>query len=115
MRDARLQPVLCLAQGVEGTCLYRCQKGIGGIRTIFDACPILLKETRIGFTYKKTTEVPCEADFEEQLRFAEELTGILSTKDEKAVIYYADGVHPAHNSRSTSVWIRKVSSFPSQP
>ena len=25
--------------------------------------------------------------------------------DDKAVVYYADGVHPAHNSRSTCAWI----------
>lgn len=62
---------------------------------------------RIGFTYKKTTEVPCEADADQQVAFAEELAQILSTKDEKAVVYYADGVHPTHNSRSTYAWIEK--------
>ena len=67
---------------------------------------------RIGFTYKKTTEVPCEADYEEQLRFAEELAGILAAKDEKAVVYYADGVHPTHNSRSTYAWIEKGEQLP---
>ena len=62
---------------------------------------------RLGFTYKKTTEVPCEADADQQVAFAEELAQILSTKDEKAVVYYADGVHPTHNSRSTYAWIEK--------
>ena len=62
---------------------------------------------RIGFTYKKTKEVPCEADADQQLRFVEELTEILSAKDEKSVVYYADGVHPTHNSRSTYAWIEK--------
>lgn len=56
---------------------------------------------RIGFTYKKTTEVPCEADCDKQLQFVEELSEILSEKDEISVVYYADGVHPTHNSRST--------------
>ena len=62
---------------------------------------------RIGFTYKKTTEVPCEADADEQAKFVKELAEVLSTKDEKAVVYYADGVHPTHNSRSTYAWIEK--------
>lgn len=62
---------------------------------------------RLGFTYKKTIEVPCEADADKQVAFVEELVQILSTKDEKAVVYYADGVHPTHNSRSTYAWIEK--------
>lgn len=34
---------------------------------------------RIGFTYKKTTEVPCEADAFKQAEFVKELSGILSS------------------------------------
>lgn len=66
---------------------------------------------RIGFTYKKTTEVPCEADTDKQMEFVNELAEILSTKDEKAVVYYADGVRPTHNSRSTYAWIEKGEQF----
>ncbi len=66
---------------------------------------------RIGFTYKKTTEVPCEADSDKQLRFVEELASILSTREKEAVVYYADGVHPTHNSRSTYAWIEKGEEF----
>lgn len=62
---------------------------------------------RIGFAYKKTTEVPCEADASRQEEFAEELSGILSGMPEGSVVYYADGVHPTHNSRSTYAWIEK--------
>jgi transposase len=62
---------------------------------------------RIGFTYKKTTEVPCEADAEAQLEFMEELAKTLKDMDSKAVVYYADGVHPTHDSRSTYAWIEK--------
>lgn len=62
---------------------------------------------RIGFTYKKTTEVPCEADACRQEAFAEELSKVLSDKPEGSVVYYADGVHPTHNSRSTYAWIEK--------
>lgn len=62
---------------------------------------------RLGFTYKKTSEVPCEADFLKQAAFAEELSEILSDMPEDAVVYYADGVHPTHNSRSTYAWVEK--------
>lgn len=62
---------------------------------------------RIGFAYKKTTEVPCEADAARQEAFAEELSSILSDMPEGSVVYYADGVHPTHNSRSTYAWIEK--------
>lgn len=62
---------------------------------------------RIGFTYKKTTEVPCEANPEKQVEFARELSKIFDNKDGKTVVYYADGVHPTHNSRSTYAWIEK--------
>jgi transposase len=65
---------------------------------------------RIGFTYKKTKEVPCECSAEKQETFVKELTEIFkkqNTKKEKSVVYYADGVHPTHNSRSTYAWIEK--------
>ena len=62
---------------------------------------------RIGFTYKKTRKVTCERNIEKQQIFAEEMLNIFNHQDEKTVIYYADGVHPAHNSRSTYAWIEK--------
>ena len=62
---------------------------------------------RIGFTYKKTKEVPCESSAEKQEAFVSELSDIISNMDETSVIYYADGVHPTHNSRSTYAWIEK--------
>ena len=62
---------------------------------------------RIGFTYKKISEVPCEADASKQEAFAEELAALLSQMSDDAVFYYANGVHPTHNSRSTYAWIEK--------
>jgi transposase len=62
---------------------------------------------RIGFTYKKTKEIPCESNVEKQESFVSELSEIISGMDETSVIYYADGVHPTHNSRSTYAWIEK--------
>jgi transposase len=62
---------------------------------------------RIGFTYKKTKAVPCESSVEKQESFVSELSEIIASMDETSVIYYADGVHPTHNSRSTYAWIEK--------
>jgi len=66
---------------------------------------------RIGFTYKKTKEVPCERNIEKQQSFAEEMSETFKNQDENTVIYYADGVHPTHNSRSTYAWIEKGEDF----
>ena len=62
---------------------------------------------RIGFSYKKTTEVPCEACASAQEAFAKEVSDLFSALPDDAVVYYADGVHPTHNSRSTYAWIEK--------
>jgi transposase len=65
---------------------------------------------RIGFTYKKTKEVPCECNIEKQEIFVKELAEIFKRQEkekEKSIVYYADGVHPTHNSRSTYAWIEK--------
>jgi hypothetical protein len=65
----------------------------------------LLKRT--SFRYKKKQEVPCERHTEKQREFMEELSKVFSNKDDTEVIYYADGVHPAHNSRSTQALTEK--------
>ena len=63
---------------------------------------------RIGFTYKQTKQIPCETDAEKQLAFMEILAKILpQATDNEAVVYFADGVHPTHNTRSTHAWIEK--------
>jgi transposase len=62
----------------------------------------------IGFAYKQTKQVPCEADVQAQEAFMEVLTGILEqTSESGAIVYYGDGVHPTHNTRSTHAWIEK--------
>jgi transposase len=69
---------------------------------------------RIGFTCKKTKEIPCECSAEKQSSFVKDLQKILEKQDKKeeqSVIYYADGVHPTHNSRSTYAWIEKGMEF----
>ena len=66
----------------------------------------------MGFTYKKTSEIPCEADHDRQEEFMKELSRGLEKKDAKSIVYYAVGVHPTHNSRSTYAWIEKGEEFP---
>jgi transposase len=66
---------------------------------------------RIGFTCKKTKEVPCECDAHKQECFASELSELFESLNDKSVVYYADGVHPTHNSRSTYAWIEKGEEF----
>lgn len=64
---------------------------------------------RLGYSYKQTTQVPCEADEEAQEKFIEETLPALLSEAEQggAVVYYTDGVHPTHNTRSTYVWTKK--------
>jgi len=62
---------------------------------------------RIGYSYKLTTEVPCEANVEKQEHFLQEIFPKLveEAKKGETVVYFMDGVHPTHNSRSTHAWI----------
>jgi len=63
---------------------------------------------RIGFSYKHTKAVPSKADEEAQLDF---LTNLLPGLPEQmqagsAEIYYSDGCHPTHNTKTGRGWIR---------
>ena len=60
---------------------------------------------RLGFTYKLTTSVPCQADAGAQADFLAELA-VLEAHVERgeAVLYYADAAHPTHNTRCTRAW-----------
>jgi transposase len=66
---------------------------------------------RIGFTYNQTKCVPCEADSEKQENYLQQLDTLLDqTLDNESggvasVVYFADGVHPTHNTSSTHAWI----------
>jgi transposase len=63
---------------------------------------------RIGFTYKQTKQVPCETDIEKQQQFIETFGQIIAeTTDNETLVYFADAVHPTHNTRSTHAWIEK--------
>lgn len=61
---------------------------------------------RIGYSYKQTKAVPCEANGAKQEIFLQELEALTQKiEEEQAVIYYIDGVHPTHNTRETKAWI----------
>jgi len=67
---------------------------------------------RIGFSYKKTKQVPCEANREKQEAFVELIEEKLAAQEaENSVIYFTDGVHPSHNTRSTYGWIETGKEF----
>jgi len=60
---------------------------------------------RLGFTYKLTTPVPCEANAAAQHAFLAELAGLeAEVAAGQAVLYYADAAHPTHNTRCTRAW-----------
>ena len=64
---------------------------------------------RLGFCYKLTTPVPCEADAAAQAAFlAERLPPLLAQAEAgQAVVYFADAAHPTHNTRCTRAWTAK--------
>jgi transposase len=63
---------------------------------------------RLGFSYKKTKLVPCEVDIEAQKTFVQALEVLVEeAKKEGDVVYFADGVHPQHNTKSAYAWIEK--------
>ena len=68
---------------------------------------------RLGFTYKLTTPVPCQADAQAQADFLQELA-VLEAHVERgqAVLYYADAAHPTHHTRCTRAWCEKGSERP---
>ena len=64
---------------------------------------------RLGFVYKLTTPVPCEANAGQQAVFlAETLAPLLEEAGAgRAVVYFADAAHPTHNTRCTRAWTEK--------
>jgi len=68
---------------------------------------------QLGFVYKQTKAVASRADEERQLEFLEEeLPGILQEVEARdAVVYYSDGCHPTHNTKTGRGWIRKGQDF----
>lgn len=68
---------------------------------------------RLGFVYKQAKGVPSKADEDKQVEFLQtQLPDMLSEASTgNAVIYYADGCHPTHNTKTGRGWIRKGQDF----
>lgn len=62
---------------------------------------------RLGFVYKKPKVVPGKADREKQEEFLQVLESKLAEDPENTAIYYADGVHPQHNTHCSYGWIKR--------
>lgn len=62
---------------------------------------------RLGFSYKKTKLVPCEADTARQEAFVKDFEALMSGLGEKEAVYFVDAAHPQHNTRSGYAWIKK--------
>lgn len=67
---------------------------------------------RVGFSYKKTKQVPCEANKEAQENFIKDLRELTDKQqEENSVFYFIDGVHPTHNTRALYGWIETGKEF----
>lgn len=64
---------------------------------------------RLGYRYKQTTAVPCEANAAVQTAFlADTLVPLLARAEAgTAVVYFADAAHPTHNTRATYAWTQR--------
>lgn len=59
------------------------------------------------FCYKKTHGVPAKADKEKQEKFIQYYVRLKQKTGKKEPIYFADSVHPQHQTQLTSGWILK--------
>ncbi len=68
---------------------------------------------RLGYVYKKSRAVPARAEEAAQVAFLEEqlLPRLAEVERGEAVIYFADGCHPTHNTKTSRGWIRKGQDF----
>ena len=68
---------------------------------------------RLGFVYKQTKAVPSKADEAQQRAFLEETLPELleEVAAGNAEVYFADGAHPTHNTKTGRGWIRKGQDF----
>lgn len=61
----------------------------------------------LGFVYKKPKHVPGKADREAQADFVRRFRELMAQKTPEAPVYFADAVHPTHNSSPAYGWIRR--------
>lgn len=62
---------------------------------------------KLGFVYKKASEVPSKFNEAEQEAFLKQLVPFLTETPENEAVFFVDAVHPQHNTRSTYAWVKK--------
>lgn len=76
-----------------------------GIRYSLSATRGILE--RLGFVHKKTSEVPSRFDEAAQEAFLEQFVPFLEETPETEAVFFLDGAHPTHNTRSTYAWVKR--------
>lgn len=68
---------------------------------------------RLGFVYKQTKAVPSKADEAAQREFVEQTLPRLleEVAAGAAEVYFSDGCHPTHNTKTSRGWIRRGQTF----
>lgn len=62
---------------------------------------------RLGFTFKKTKQVPSKASVPKQQEFVEYFRELEKNLTNNELILFADGVHPLHNTEPSYAWCEK--------
>lgn len=62
---------------------------------------------RLGFSYKKPQRLPAQADEKKQQEFIDNYEQLQRYLPDDEAIYFADAVHPEHQSRPAYGWIKK--------
>jgi transposase len=99
--DAHLESTLYqtskeVAQHIEKA--YKVVYSVEGVRDLLG---------RLDFVFKKTKHLPGKADVALQKEFVEQYNEIKASKRKEDEIYFADAVHPLHNSIVSGGWIKK--------
>jgi transposase len=112
-RSFKLTPEQCkeLERHLDDTLYMDCQSVINhvvetfGITYSVSGMRVLLHT--LGFVYKKPKHVPGKADREVQADFVRRFHELMAQKVPEAPVYFADAVHPTHNSSPAHGWIRR--------
>lgn len=63
---------------------------------------------KLRFSFKKTVLIPCKTpSVEVQEGFVERILDLIASLKTGEYLYFIDGVHPQHNTRSKKLWISK--------
>ena len=62
---------------------------------------------RLGYSYKKTRQIPGKANTEAQVAFVEQINETVENLQEDEAAYFMDAVHPQHNAATSYGWIKK--------